>query len=198
MSRVQSIKVSGTSECAFIGGIADWLFDLRVASVDYDGSCQIQDPQVLLQFSLDPPDAGSNSLTRIESASYYLNSTDNFWSQLHGSSSSSSLLILRVPWETCLTRGFGIYFDKLCAVSFTLGEFLGSAARIYAGLALGEPDVGTFDDCRESFVDFLDYCHGSGFIQATLAIFPELQRMPDLGRVMHLAEARPFQSLSSP
>ena len=192
MGRFQSIKVSGALECAFIGGIAEWLFDLRVASVGYDGSCPIQDPQVLLQFSLDPPDAGSKSLTRIESASYYLNNTDDFWSQLYNPSSSSSLLILRVPWETCLTRSFGIFFDKLCAISFTFGEFLGSAARIYAGLALGEPDVGTFDDCRENFIDFLDQCHGSGFIQAALAIFPELQRMPDLGRVMHLAEARPF------
>ena len=192
MSRFHSIKVSGALECAFIGGIAEWLFDLRVASVDHDGSCPIQDPQVLLQFSLGLPISESKSMTRVESTSYYLNSTDDFWSQLHSSSPSSSLLILRVPWETCLTRSFGIYFDNLCALSFTLGEFLGSAARIYTGLALGEPDVGVFDDCRENFVDFLDHCHGSGFVQATLVVFPELQRMPDLGRVMHLAEARPF------
>lgn len=187
VSRFQSIKVSGALECA----IAEWLFDLRVACVNHDGSCPIQDPQVLLQFTLGLPLAESKSMTRLESTSYYLTSTDDFWSQLHFSS-SSSLLILRVPWETCLTRSFGIYFDKLCALSFTLGELLGSAARIYAGLALGEPDVGVFDDCRDNFVDFFDHCHGSGFVQATLVVFPELQRMPDLGRVMHLAEARPF------
>ena len=194
MGRFQSIKVAEALECVFIGGIAEWLFDLRVASMGHDGSCPIQDPQVLLQSSLGLPLAESKSITRLESTSYYLNSTDDFWSQLHSSSSSSSFLILRVPSETCLTRSFGIYFDNLCALSFTLGEFIGPAARIYAGLALGEPDVGVFDDCREDFVDFLGHCHchGSGFVQATLVVFPELQRIPDLGRVMHLAEARPF------
>ena len=148
--------------------------------MDHDGPCPISYPQVLLRFSLNLPLAGSKSMTRVESASYYLNSTDDFWSQLHSSSSSSSLLILRVLWETCLTRSFGIYIDNLCSLSFTLGGFLGSAARIYAGLALGEPDVGVFDDCREDFVDFLDHCYVFNFFQATLVVLPELQRMPDL------------------
>lgn len=190
--KIHSITVSGQAECSFIGGLAEWLFDL---GVEVDGSYSLpagQVPRVRLRYSIDNHLTDANAVAKIESTSYYLENTDDFWSQLYSSSPSSSLLILRVPWTSCLSRSFGTYFEQLFILTYTLGEYLGSVARIYSALALGEPGIGAFEDCREGFRDFLDSSHGSGLTQAFLYTFPELQRMTDLASLMQIAESRSF------
>ena len=69
---------------------------------------------------------------------------------------------------------------------------MGSAARIYSALASEEPEIDTFEDCREDFSDFLDSSHEPGLTKAILYTFPELERLADLASLMQLAEAKLF------
>ena len=190
--KLHSITVSGQAECSFVGGIAEWLFDFGVEVEDSDRPSLIQPPRVRLRYSLDTHLTDVPTVAQIESTSFYLENTDDFWSQLHSASPSSSLLILRVPWSSCLTRSFGTYFDQVFALTYALGEFLGSAARIYSALARGEVEIGAFDNCREGYIDFNDNSYGSGLTQSFLCTFPELQQMSDLPRLMQVAEGRSF------
>ena len=101
-------------------------------------------------------------------------------------------LILRVPWESCLSKSFGNYFEEICSISYALGEFLGSACRIYSAFSLGEEDLGLFESFREGSTEILDTCYGSGLVSAITSIFPELHNVENLARTMQLQEVKPF------
>ena len=194
--KIETITVAGATECAFIGGVAQWLFDLNVYIEGTSDRPHDQTPQVIIRYDLPLGEASQHdpehSVAKLRSATYYLENTDDYWSQISSGDKLDSRLILRVPWETCLSRSFGIYFDDLCSISLALGEFLGSAARIFSAFALGEEDLGTFEDYRHYFTDFLDACHGSGLVYAITTTFPELADVKDLAKLMRLACARSF------
>ena len=190
--RVESITVAGAGECAFIGALAEWLFDLSVCVEGiYDGTPDGQRPHVIIKYLRDQSDV-DQSLASLESTAYYLENTSDFWSQLSHAEDSPAVLVLKTSWATCLSATFGNYFGELCKASFTLAEYLGSAARIYSALALGQPDIGELEDARAAFIDFLDGCHGPGLISTIMCTFPELEQVPDLTEWMYAAEAKPL------
>ena len=77
-----------------------------------------------------------------------------------------------------------------------MGEFLGSAARIFAALAEGEADVGEFS--RADFADFVHGTYGHGFVKSFGNVFPELDRVDGLDAIMLDASNPSFkQALSS-
>ena len=195
--KIETITIAGATECAFIGGVAQWLFDLNVYIEGIsDTPHQNQTPHVIIQYD-SPANAPRNaqaqrSVTKLKSATYYLKNTDNYWSQMSSADALDSRLILRVPWETCLSRSFGIYFDEICSISYALAEFLGSACRIYSAFAIGEEDLGIFEPFRGDYVDILDSCYGSGLAFAITSLFSELHNLENLARLMQLEEAKPF------
>ena len=70
-------------------------------------------------------------------------------------------------------------------------EIIWDLQHVYMMLSHVEsPEIGEFEDCRLTLRDFLDSCHGSGLTSAILSTFPELEQVPDLGRLMDIAEAR--------
>ena len=56
-------------------------------------------------------------------------------------SNSESRWIWKVLWDGCLARTFGSTLRVLSGLSQILGSYLGSTARIYSALAIGEPNV---------------------------------------------------------
>ena len=81
-------------------------------------------------------------------------------------------------------------------MSRILGEFLGSAARIFAALAGGEADVGEFS--RVDFAEFVYGTYGHGFAKSVGNVFPELGRVDGLDAIMLDASNASFkQALSN-
>ncbi|KAL9110649.1 MAG: hypothetical protein Q9227_004826 [Pyrenula ochraceoflavens] len=105
-------------------------------------------------------------------------------------------LSVRTAWDGCLGRVFWNATPRLIGVSRTLGDFLGSAARVYAALARGEAEVGSFS--REHYVDFIDGMYGRGFIESVEKVFPELNKAKGLQSMMLKALDSTFdQALTS-
>ena len=123
---------------------------------------------------------------------YYLENTREFWSQLSSAEDTPSRLVLRAPWKTCLSQTFGHSFNELCKIHFVLAEYLGSAARLYSALVLGEPDIGKLEQARSTFIDFLDGCHGAGMVSKIISTFPELEDIAELSELMNAAAAKPL------
>jgi hypothetical protein len=180
---IEQINVIGGPNCAFIGAVAHWLFDLTVYIQDESGALifqstlQPEDAQVKIQYSR--TDQVSTEL-QVASTTYILG--DHRQMLIHHPWENRLHLTVRTSWDGCLERIFGNAFQQLISVPRLFGEFLGSAARIYAALAQAETDVANFS--RQCFADFIDSTYGYGFIKSTKSIFPELGRIKDLESAM--------------
>lgn len=83
-------------------------------------------------------------------------------------------IIVRTPWNGCLSRVFGTTSQQLCRVSNLLGDYLGGVARIHKVVSCGEPlqrRLGEalaalsmqFDPLVVKLIDFVEFM----FLQAT-------------------------------
>ena len=190
-------RPSGGLSCAFIGAFSQWLLDLTIQVEDEAGTLIYQDAlhseaaQVNIRYR--SMDQLSSELS-ITSTKFVLRDHELLFGV--DESYSGMSLHVRTAWDGCLQRAFWSSAQRLMDVSRTLGEFLGSAARVYAALARGEPDVGPFR--REFFGDFIDSTYGEGFVRSVGIIFPELGRLEDLHSAMQRALNNSFeQSLTN-
>ena len=196
-SSLKYIEVVGGANCTFIGAFAHWLLDLTVYVEDEEGATIYQNSssreaaQVRVRYrSLN---AVSTEL-RIASTTYVLGNHNEML--LHNPWDEELSLLIRTSWNCCLERVFWNSTRRLKSVSRILGEFLGSAARIFAALAGGEVDVGVFS--RVEFAEFVYGTYGHGFVKSVGKVFPELDRVDGLDAIMLDASNASFkQALSS-
>jgi hypothetical protein len=186
---VESITVTGGAECAFIAAVAQWLFNFTTHVEDGDGNVIFTSGNNGVRAQVEVRYAGHNESTiQLTSTTYSLGTQD--FSTLHHPSDNELCLTYRIPWDVALSRVFGPTFASLIKIPVHLGDFLGSAARILAALAKGEPDVAYFE--RDRFVDFAEVSYGQGFLDSAVDIFPELGRVPNLPQVMSNARHQTF------
>ena len=76
-----------------------------------------------------------------------------------------------------------------------MGQFLGSAARIYAALAEGEADVRDFS--RDGFSEFAVGTYGHGFVKSVEKVFPELGQVSVIDLTMLEASNSSFKQALS-
>jgi hypothetical protein len=190
------IDVIGGANCSFIGAFAHWLLDLTVHVEDVSGAIIFQNTsnretaQVRIQYcSLDRVSTDLH----IASTTYILG--DHNKMLVHTPFEDKFSLLIRIPWDGCLERVFWSSIQRLKSVSRILGQFLGSAARIYAALATGEADVGDFS--RDDFSDFVVSTYGHGFVKSVEKVFPELGRVSDIGPAMLEASNSSFKQALS-
>jgi hypothetical protein len=196
-STLKYIEVVGGANCSFIGAFAHWLLDLTVHVEDEAGTpihqstLDRETAQVRIRYcNLD----GVSTELHIASTTYVLGNHSEML--IHTPWEDKLSLLVRTPWDGCLERVFWSSIQILKNVSRVFGEFLGSAARIFAALARGEADVGDFS--RKDFSEFVDGTYGHGFVKSVENIFPELGRLNDLGSVMLKASNTSFkQALSN-
>lgn len=189
---LEHISVVGGANCAFIGAVSHWLLDFTVYVEDEKGNPIFQSTlhpesaQVKIQYRR--LDQVSTEL-QIALTTYILG--DHRDMLIHTPWEDKLSLNIRTPWDGCLERIFRNSFRRLKSVSRIFGEFLGSAARIYAGLAEGEADVANFS--RRCFTGFIDSTYGYGFVNSAGLIFPELGRIKDLDEAMQIASGTSFR-----
>jgi hypothetical protein len=194
---LEYIEVVGGANCSFIGALAHWLLDLTVHVEDdagtpiYQNTLDRESAQVRIRYcSLDRV----STELHIASTTYVLGNHSNML--IHTPWEEKLALLVRTPWDGCLERVFWSSTRRLKNLSRILGDFLGSAARIFAALARGEADVGDFS--REDFAEFVDGTYGHGFVKSVENIFPELGRINGIGPVMLEASKASFkQALSN-
>jgi len=181
---VERITVVGGSECAFIAGIAQWLFDFATTVEDRDGSLVFtsainrDDAQVLVQYTA----LGSMSPTDLTRTVYLLRDPTEMF--IHTNLDDLELFI-RTPWTGCLSRVFGSAFHDLTTkYSLTLGEYIGSSARILTAIATGEEWEGGLP--YSQYVNYLESSYGHGCIETIRKVFPELSN-ENLHRIMQHA-----------
>jgi hypothetical protein len=188
----ERIEILGGPNCSFIGAFAHWLLNFTIQVEDDAGTLIYQDvldreaAQVTIRYR--SMDQLSTELS-ITSTTFVLRDRDMLFGI--NENDDGMPLHVRTAWDGCLRRAFWSSAQRLIDVSRVLGNFLGSAARVYAALARGEPDVGRFQ--RMYFGDFIDGTYGRGFVDSVGRIFPELGRIEDLRSVMLRALNNSFE-----
>lgn len=181
---ISSINVTGDAECASVAGFAQWLDNLKVYVEDEAGRAIYQDAtreeaQVVLTYRRQ----AEFSLVQVSSTTYILREVDGLLNRNPELDQIS--LIIRTPWDGCLTRVLGTAFSALIESPTILGGFFGSVARVYRGLAMGESDVGKFS--RKTYINYVESIYGEGFINSIISILPELRGFSALFDEMQLA-----------
>ncbi|KAI4188545.1 MAG: hypothetical protein L6R41_002060 [Letrouitia leprolyta] len=181
---IAKITVFGGISCAFLAAFAHWILNLKVHVEDEGGmtiyrDSNVGEAQVLVIYGRQ----AESQLVQISSTTYILRDEDEML--MRNRTIQESMLTIRTPWDGCLNRMFGTTFQALTKAPINFGGFLGSVARVYQALALGEDDVGPFK--RKSYINFVEPSYGIGFINSVINIFPELQRVSGLFDEMQLA-----------
>lgn len=179
LGELESIHISGCAAVGWVGAIAEWLFDLRIAlftspgdlTPSYTNYQEDQEPQVVLSFDCNPSASASASESRLHvvQKSYFLRNSIllfdlNIWDKV--------LYSGRVSWKTCLADTFGSDFERLLKIPLNFGAALGCAARIFKAITKAENGVPERfpKECRNYF----DASSGQGFVNHALQWFPEL------------------------
>ena len=188
---VTRIAITGGYECAFIAALARWLFNFEVfvegpggLIIYQDTTCELA--QVHVSYF---HDHGRLSLVKVTDTTFVIRDFNEY--TIRDSEKDAQYLSIRTPWNGCLARVFGVEVNKLLGLSLHFGAYLGSVARVYRGLAMGEMNVAEIS--REQFSHFGPACYGLGFIESAFSNFPELSTSQNLLREMQLAESASFQ-----
>ena len=179
---VENITVFGGWECSFIAALSQWLFKFTTSVEDEDGTLIFTSApnnelaQVRIHYASDA--VPELQLTK---TTYILKDSRDLWQ--HDEPEMSRHLIYRVPWDSCLSRVFSSsVVHSLLALPMCVGEFLGSAARIYGALANAEEDVAEFS--RSDYIDFAEASYGRGYTASVEKTFPELACGEGLREIM--------------
>ncbi|MCJ1381706.1 hypothetical protein MMC17_004817 [Xylographa soralifera] len=186
---VDSILIVGGGECSFIAALAHWLFDLKIYVEDDEDSLIFTSAQDSASAKVRVRYGSARSTAiQIPSTTYVLGNCRAVFDRAF--ESQDMIFIVRTPWDGCLRRTFGSAFQLLRDLPHHLGAYLGSLARIYTALALGELYVGSIS--RTYYNDFGEASFGQGFIHSVLSTFPELERIESLQRIMENAAENSF------
>ncbi|MCJ1430440.1 hypothetical protein MMC29_008358 [Sticta canariensis] len=181
----ETIVITGGSECAFLAGLAHWLFNMRIQVHNSQGQSIFKNDeekpaQVIFQYG-----ELRTKAIQIAHTTYVLGHCRDMFSPMQESEQSN--LIVRTSWNGSLSRVYGTTFQRLSEVSHLLGDYLGGVARIYKAVSCGEPNAGRI--CRKNFYYYVETSYGYGFIETVLATFPELQRTDGLlDRMQHIID----------
>ena len=184
-----SILLVGGSDCSFIVALAYWVFDLTVYVED-------DEDELIFTNASDPASAnvcvqyGSARTTAIQisKTTYILGAYTKMFDR--EPEPEDEVFVVRTPWDGCLHRTFGSAFEQLTLLPRHLGSYLGSLARLYKALVLGELNIGSMS--RTFYYDFGEASFGQGFIQSVLSTFSELARIGSLQQIMENAAEKSF------
>lgn len=159
-----------------------WLFNFTTLVEDEEGTIIFTSApnDELAQVRIHYTGGAVNEL-QLTKTTYILKDSRDLWQ--YDEPGTSTHLIYRVPWNTCLSRVFSLSLvHSLLALPMCVGEFLGSAARVYSALANAEEDVAEFS--RSDYVDYAEASYGQAYIASVEKTFPELACKEGLREIM--------------
>lgn len=177
---MQAITLYGGSDAGWLAALAEWLLDLKVMINNFDGTLyytngdteSIQVNVVMLKKN----DEISPDILAAETA-FVLHDVSQIFEK-EAKSPNAAVVSGRLEWKHALSLAFLSDFKRLMEISHTLGECIGSAARLCRGLT--QADEAFPFKYRLACTSYSDTAHGAGLVLNTIQWFPELQRLKDI------------------
>ncbi|KAI9793796.1 MAG: hypothetical protein M1833_000519 [Piccolia ochrophora] len=172
---IMSVRLVGGSECGWLAALAQWFFEIEVEIESADGTILLQRPNTSKQAQLVvvfEQKGGDKFESGVEITSQTYRIRDLTAESFLHRDPDNRCMSGRVPWENASQQTFGSAARNLFKQTAILGSAIGSAARIFQGLARAEPDAST-----EKFKDWCYYddnCFGKGYVNFTMNLLPEL------------------------
>ena len=170
--QLKSITLAGQAECSILAAIASWLLNLSVVVKDSAGKTlyargpQVDNAQVtwLISHENDTAMEVVEKVFSIQNAQDFISFEDN-----------TGCLSGRVPWNSALASTFGAPMKRLLQLETHLASAIGSAARIFTGVAAGAPEISMQQLQKYPFLH--DSSHGVGLVNTALEWFTELSNL---------------------
>lgn len=191
-NKLKAITIVGCSAAGWLGALAEWLWDLSITIRDSRGTSLYatgeDDSQVQIIYD-ERQRSTHHADLEVMSKTYFIDNCDEIFRWHHTVSlQGDGLYGGRLPWESCLMSSFGNSFEMLMKDPTTIGMGVGSAARMFEAIALGEDGI-----TRPHQRRFFDSSYGRGFVGNALRIFPELvpiQKQAEIGVQLSLVDAK--------
>ncbi|KAH8179398.1 hypothetical protein LIA77_00917 [Sarocladium implicatum] len=183
---LQAVTVDGYAPLAWIGAVAEWLFDLRVSLEDSEGNLlhashgEVQESQCRLRAAPSTTEEVlnvSSTTHRLRSYNDVLNENTDFFPATNS----------RMEWHSCLGTAYGDDFTKLMELPELVGQTLGSATRLLDLHFRGATKVGFKVGFRTAPEHRYLWSSpaGSEFIDFITQRFPELEPIKESMLLWH-------------
>ena len=190
-SDMQAVTFIGGNDLGWLAAVAQWFFDLRLVIYLADEqeeelchrncdtvlhqNCELDDAQVKFIFQRAVRNT-EQSLTTV-GQTFLLDDVSKLFEE-ESRGPDAVLVSGRVEWKNALNVSFGSDFQELMRLRESLGGAIGSAARLFKGLAHADKFFPM--TYRTACTSYCDASYGLGFINNTLHWFPELAKLKDL------------------
>jgi hypothetical protein len=174
---LKSVTIVGGSDAAWLAALAEFLLGLSVRLKITNGTLLYQnrdgeDFQVEVLVNVSPSTEGDPILA-LTGRTVVLEDVRKLFEESR--SPDAAVVSGRVEWKHILSRSFLSGFDNLLEIGATVGECIGSAARLFKGLANTEDMFGV--RYRLACANYCDSSYGIGFVDNTIRLFPELRKL---------------------
>jgi hypothetical protein len=177
---MQAITLYGGSDAGWLAALAEWLLDLKVMISNFDGTLYyINGDADSIQINVvmrKKNDELSPDILAAETT-FVLDDVSQIFEK-ESRSPTAAVVSGRLEWEHALISAFLSDFKRLMGISYTLGDCIGSAARLFKGLT--QADEAFPFKYRLACTSYSDAAYGAGFVLNTVQWFPELRRLKDI------------------
>jgi hypothetical protein len=176
---LKSVTIVGGSDAAWLAALAEFLLGLSVRLTTTNGvllyrNRDDEDFQVEVVLDMSPSTEGDPILA-LTGRTVVLEDVTKLFEE-EGRSPDAAVVSGRVEWKNVLSRSFLSEFNNLLKIGATVGECIGSAARLFKGLANAE-DMFREAKYRLACTSYCDSAYGIGFVDNTVRWFPELRKL---------------------
>ena len=173
---LESITITGSSDAGWLAAIAEWMLDLRIVIVAFDGTLLHRNyddtEQAHIRFLIDERNTEDSSKDlEIRTRTYHLQDYTDLLKTREGIK-EQAIVCGRIPWSKALSATFGSYFNQFYQLKEAFGQALGSAARIFEAVKNAEFELDGYftSNCSSYFAS----SYGKGFVNFACKRFPEL------------------------
>ncbi len=175
---LKSVTIVGGSDAAWLAALAEFLLGLSVRLTTTEGTLLYrnrddEDFQVEVVLDISPGTEGDPILA-LTGRTVILEDVTKLFEE-EGRSPDAAVVSGRVEWKDVLSRSFLSEFNNLLEIGATVGECIGSAARLFKGLANAEDMFRA--KYRLACTSYCDSAYGIGFVDNTIRWFPELRKL---------------------
>jgi hypothetical protein len=188
---IRAVTFVGGNDTGWLAAVAQFFFDLKIAIFVDDGSQQAQrhrDCGSIFHMECNPENAQVRIVFKTTDRQYspslsvagrevLITDISKIFEE-EGRHHSSCVVSGRLEWKTALSSAFPVEFRKLLHLRETFGGALGSAARLFKGLAFADNFFPI--KFRRACTTYCDSSYGPGMVANTVFWFPELNTLKEI------------------
>jgi hypothetical protein len=177
---VEKVTIIGGADAGWLGAVAEWLLDLNVTIMDnksevyHTNVTEFEETQVQIIYNHEQESPVQD--IQCVGKTYILDNVSELFSE-EGRHHTTAVVSGRVQWKTALSASFLSDFRHMMEIPNTIGELIGSGARIFKAVAQG--DKAFPGQYLVACISYCDQSYGVGFVENILGWFPELNVSKD-------------------